>query len=586
MPDAALQAMAAGIELVSSDLPVQVGDQTLEVGQSQILTEHTEIAIGSAIRLLITPGGGTSLSDARTRLQDARNSLQQELDTVGIGSTSEAADVFARRQQLEADIRSDNAKLAGLGAETIDDDVSKAKNACVTAEATVQQRAGLVEGFSPPADTSGSHIARNANGRSNFWMTKRRNRAVSQPATPPLRICKMTRSDLAMHRQALQEENETLTGLRAQLRLLLDTHGEDAGRSVGLAQLLARRTEAENHLAMTRTALAGLQPDLLDSDNTRLQRAIGQFKSAKAEAERNAVAMSMLRSDGSTDPQAALAVAEAKSRSAEEHLAGVERKAKAIQLLHQLFLEEQRALAEQFTRPLAEKITGYLQCLFGPRVQANVRLEGNAFVGLELVRPEQGAGAFAFDSLSAGAREQVAAAVRLAMAEVLAADHDNCLPLVFDDSFAYSDPDRVTILQRMLDRAATRGLQLIVLSCNPSDYAALGAKTFILRPAPVTQLPAGGEPLSDASELADSTVDVPEEPPPPGVGITVGEDQREQLLAALRAAGGSKGNMSLRQNLGWDSLTYEAVKNDLIAAGQIIPGRGKGGSLALAPDRS
>ena len=94
------------------------------------------------------------------------------------------------------------------------------------------------------------------------------------------------------------------------------------------------------------------------------------------------------------------------------------------------------------------------------------------------------AGAFSFDSLSAGTKEQMAAAVRLAMAEVLAESSDNCLPVVFDDAFAYSDPDRVTILQRMLDRAAARGLQIIVLSCNPSDYATLGAKSILLRAEP------------------------------------------------------------------------------------------------------
>ena len=61
------------------------------------------------------------------------------------------------------------------------------------------------------------------------------------------------------------------------------------------------------------------------------------------------------------------------------------------------------------------------------------------------------------------------------MAEILAEDHDGCLPLVFDDAFAYSDPDRIQVLQRMLDVASGRGLQLIVLTCTPSDYSSLGA---------------------------------------------------------------------------------------------------------------
>ena len=70
------------------------------------------------------------------------------------------------------------------------------------------------------------------------------------------------------------------------------------------------------------------------------------------------------------------------------------------------------------------------------------------------------------------------------VAEVLAADFDGCLPVVFDDAFAYSDPERVNRLQRMLDLAATRGLQVIVLTCNPVDYVALGAKTVTLRAEP------------------------------------------------------------------------------------------------------
>jgi ABC-type thiamine transport system ATPase subunit len=71
--------------------------------------------------------------------------------------------------------------------------------------------------------------------------------------------------------------------------------------------------------------------------------------------------------------------------------------------------------------------------------------------------------------------------MRLAIAEVLVSSHDDCLPLVFDDAFAYSDPERVQILQRMLDHAAVRGIQIIVLTCNPSDYWTLGAKTVTLR---------------------------------------------------------------------------------------------------------
>jgi uncharacterized protein YhaN len=61
------------------------------------------------------------------------------------------------------------------------------------------------------------------------------------------------------------------------------------------------------------------------------------------------------------------------------------------------------------------------------------------------------------------------------MAEILATDNDGCLPILFDDAFAYTDSERVQSLQRMLNLAALRGLQIIILTCAPADYSAFGA---------------------------------------------------------------------------------------------------------------
>ena len=67
-------------------------------------------------------------------------------------------------------------------------------------------------------------------------------------------------------------------------------------------------------------------------------------------------------------------------------------------------------------------------------------------------------------------REQLAAALRLSMADVLREAHDGCLPLVFDDAFTNSDPERVDLVKRMLGSAVDRGLQVILLTCDPAAY--------------------------------------------------------------------------------------------------------------------
>ena len=58
--------------------------------------------------------------------------------------------------------------------------------------------------------------------------------------------------------------------------------------------------------------------------------------------------------------------------------------------------------------------------------------------------------------------------------------------------------------------------------------------------------------------------------------------RKDKFLALLTELGGSAGNGRLREALQWQEATYNAVKDDLIAGGVVTPGRGRGGSVALA----
>jgi type I restriction enzyme M protein len=58
--------------------------------------------------------------------------------------------------------------------------------------------------------------------------------------------------------------------------------------------------------------------------------------------------------------------------------------------------------------------------------------------------------------------------------------------------------------------------------------------------------------------------------------------KKDKFIAALTDLGGSAGNGRLREALQWMEATYSAVKDDLLAEGAIVLGRGRGGSVALA----
>jgi len=64
------------------------------------------------------------------------------------------------------------------------------------------------------------------------------------------------------------------------------------------------------------------------------------------------------------------------------------------------------------------------------------------------------------------------------------------------------------------------------------------------------------------------------------------DGELDEFLGALAALGGSAGNGRLREVLEWDEASYEAVKAVLIGRGLVVPGRGRGGSVALAGEGS
>ena len=376
------------------------------------------------------------------------------------------------------------AALKSLQASSLPAALAEAQAAHAAALADTARRTAAVEtvpgvtadaasGALPSAETArvllGEAVRRLELAESTVIRTKTLRDAAARTAAEGARV-------LLLHQDSLRDRHTRHTGLLAQLDLLITTHGDDSTRAAALRQARDLRRLAADRLAAIRKILEDLQPEHTARNLQRLQRSLEESGRQRMAAEtRRAIAADQLRSDGSHDPAATLALATARVAEATENVQRLRRQAESRRLLHQAFTAEQAAMADRFTRPLADCISGYLECLFGPGTRAAVVLEDQVFTGLQLIRPGQAGGAMSFDSLSGGTREQTAAAVRLAMAEVLAASHGGTLPVVFDDAFAHSDATRLRQLQSMLDLAASRGLQIILLTHQPADYAALGA---------------------------------------------------------------------------------------------------------------
>ena len=478
---ATLAAIATGIELLQSDTPVTLDGQLLATGESRILTDICELAIGTGTRLRIRPGGGGSLADARLRADSAQSAWSAALARHALRDLDHAATVCEQRQSLEQQIAQLETRWKALGGENLSSELNAAATALAAAKADVQRRQEILaqapDSKSPETLTAAHELV--ATTREKLSAAESAEAAARHSAEQSRARLETATQAIQDHRAALTTARQTLRDLETSIKVLEDTHGDAPARQLALTQATQTCRQAADQLAGTRAALAALAPASLSADLDRFTRAITQQETRRREAEnQRLIARDRLNLDGSSDPEADLSHAQARCQAARELRASEQRRAQAIEKLHLLFSSSREAIDRSLVQPLADRISGYLQCLFGPGTEVRVNLSETGIQGLDLIRP--GDPAFSFTTLSGGAKEQVAAATRLALAEILATDHDGTLPILFDDAFAYTDPDRIQSLQRMLELAAIRGLQIIVLTCTPNDYSAFGASEIRL----------------------------------------------------------------------------------------------------------
>lgn len=494
---AGLDALGARIEVLAADPPVRVNGDPVAAGERRIITQDVEVALGPVPLLRIRPGGHTGIAGARAAVEKAERLLSEKLLALGVSSLEAAIAAAATRGTQEEQQRFLVADLARLEADSHEASLL----ACVAAgeEATRRaQTAAAQVNRELPATLAETRRARDEIEEA-CERAAREEQAAKAAQESARRQVERLEAACGRAREDAQGAQDGIRDAEIRLATLEEQQGSDETRAVRERDLRGRLDQVVAQAVVVQAGLDALQPALLDADITRLQGAVERASEAMARAETaRAMAQGMLTLNGSTDPRAELEDAQARVEQATVRARELRAQAEAIRYLAQEAEALQRATAQRFVEPLSAKAEGYLACLFGPGVR--VRLDWNpeqqAFAMLRVDRSAGGQGVFEFAALSGGTREQVGIAMRLAMAEVLAAAHDGCLPVVLDDAFANADPVRVQALQRMLYLAADRGLQVIVLSCTPADYRTLGAHEIPLQ-RPTVPLPSvGGNPLS------------------------------------------------------------------------------------------
>ena len=454
------EAMAAGLEVLAADQPIQLNGETLVSGERRRIEAAAELTVGSGVRLQISPGGGQALPQALEQQRQCCQQLEQLQQRLKLSSSDQAETIERQRTELERKLN--NLRQA---AKTIP--WSGLQQRLEQLEPRLKLLAAALDGGAvAPVDPvqlrteqeslrqRSSELTRSQENSNQQLLELEQNQLIRQTAQEQLRgRCGQLEGSL----QVLGE------------RLLHLQSAETVGGELEVQQQQLRALRAELEQLQSARQHGGAANTVADAD------AAGQLEALEQEKDRLlsqlGQAQQSTQSLGAANPLAELEQRQVAWEEAEAERAALEQRGMALRLLLERFHRAQSNLANRYSEPLRAAITPYLAELASEPHQPLLAFDPQQ--GFHDLQLRQGEEAFAFERLSGGMREQLGATVRLAMAEVLKPAYADALPLVFDDAFTNSDRERLLGLRRMLERGIQQGIQIVLLTCHPDDYTAL-----------------------------------------------------------------------------------------------------------------
>ena len=283
--ESALAAIATGIELISTDQVVQLNGQPLEAGKPHIVTETTELTLGST-RLRVQPGGGNNLANARRKLDQLRQELADKLDQLSVSDFAKATEVLAERQAIEQRIANTESRLRDLGARELPKALTSAKDALDAATAEVERRhAAMSAGQAPELPTS-AEAARTSltQARNSLQEHESSEQSLLADADATRNAHQKKLTTLQSENDALETSRRNLADLQSSARALEQNHGDETARADALKIATEAEATAKAAFDTTTAAIAELDPESLQNTVTRLTRVIAREEEKQRDA--------------------------------------------------------------------------------------------------------------------------------------------------------------------------------------------------------------------------------------------------------------------------------------------------------------
>ena len=438
----ALASLSTGLELSAGDEPLWLNDQPLALGTSVELDQDGELrnATGS-FALQIRPGGAGRLQQLRQTIAQVQLQLSTALQRWDLPDVSTAKHADRQRRELIAELRH-----------------LSTQQGTISLDQLLQQIEALPQ---PPADADLQSLRHQLDvlvpqGKE---LRQQRNQSEQQLA--------QQRQQLDQLQTSCQVDLQHLTRAQTVLGELKQTYG-------GLEQLQQRVRDRQLQIQQRQQQLHRLEHQLHEQGLAQLDGLSSAALQQRRDQwlQQRAASSALLESLGDRCLQELLEQALADLDDCAQQRQALQDEARMLDLLLRTFEQEQAQLSESYSVPLAESLEAYLRCFTDAPSRVGLRFDPRqGFADLDWQRDSSVA--WGFQDLSGGTRELLAAALRLAIAEVLAPAYDGVLPVLFDDAFTNVDPSRWPALNAMLQRARGRGVQVLLLSCDPSFSAAI-----------------------------------------------------------------------------------------------------------------
>ena len=461
-----LQSMASRVELQSSNMTVRLDGEQLGIGDVAERTGAFRLEVGEDVTLLVSPGEGTGLSSLMAEKSQCQSLLEQNLKLWDVNSLEAAEAQLQTRTELQQQLAVLDARLRLLmeqqqsnlkddpDLEQLDQQLAELQQHPVDQEIAVED--DLEKALNDCRQTYQSVQERLRSMRADYERAELEQKGFAKKLQD-LQI-RLERHE-AGHAQQLQQQHEIES--RQGSAKSIDADFKKVSHQCELLQKQLLDLSGDCGLA----AGADVETSLVELDSREL-------KVNRQRTDLNRERGSLLERCerlGSRELHAELEEASNRLEVAQQAEAQETQLVESRVLLLKRFKEARADLSRRYSSPLKSSINRFI-APFLQQPGDSSELCFDASDGLKDLRLQRSGLSLEFSQLSGGLKEQLNAAVRLAIAEALRDGHDGCLPLLFDDAFTNSDPSRLEAVGSMLRQAVDLGLQIVVLSCDPDPY--------------------------------------------------------------------------------------------------------------------